>query len=121
MISPQLRRPPSVSERPSSRSKSESRYLQNSQYWRRSQYLPSTHSGRKRASWFTCTKHDDLGSAVPRRAIRVRRRALAVGESLASAEGAFALCRIHRYVSNKVQTGQGLRSALSYLQTATSG
>src|SRR5215216_3160278 len=102
MISPRLRRPPSVS-------------------WRRSQYLPSTHSGRKRASWFTCTKHDDLGGAVPRRAIRVRRRALAVGESLASAEGAFALCRIHRYVSNKVQTGQGLRSALSYLQTATSG
>jgi hypothetical protein len=45
------------------------------------------------ASWFPCTKHYDLGGAVPRRTLGVRRRAVGVGESIASTEGAFAQWR----------------------------
>jgi hypothetical protein len=47
-----------------------------------------------------------------RKVFRVRRRALAVGESLASADGAFALLRIRSYVSSKVQTAPASLSAL---------
>jgi hypothetical protein len=64
-------------------------------------------------SWFTCTKHDDLGGAVPRRAIRVRRRALAVGESLASAEGAFAEWRRCADIHAKLHNAGGQISRLT--------
>src|SRR5215217_589840 len=57
---------------------------------RSSQNAPFTRPGRKRVCWFTCTKHDGLGGAVPRRAIGLWRRAVGVGESVASPEGAFA-------------------------------
>jgi hypothetical protein len=69
--------------------------LANLGYLLRAKFAESsfTHSGRKRASWFSCTKHDELGGAVPRRATCVRRRAIGVGESLENAEDTFAQWR----------------------------
>jgi hypothetical protein len=61
------------------------------------------------ASWFPCRKHHDLGGEVPRRVISVRRRAVGVGECVASPEGPFAEWPDTRLRILESANGSGLR------------